>query len=440
MNATNPAEFRVHRGEPTPVWFRTQKRARCFLHPPGASRIDSIPYIEADDDGVMRVELTIDGEGEGVELILECDTPDGWIEQQVRLRFVEGDLQNPSPPARRRGGSFRPGLSESDRSELSDDELLDGGYPRRPDPEASDQAREAWHRAVGADLEIVELTDATRPHRHLGNVTIDDLSPNWSGLALGLDGNSYKFDTVAGFFEIPSPNAAPPYLKSHPTHQNFVSITEAVSIWVGFDGNVVNPNLWQVGVEVNRVTYQWDVFGQPTVTSYPVYSWFYEFLNDPSGSHYPGGLNLNSGDAIFLQLGLYRTPAGSSTIDTGYYLVDNYSAGTTTALQTFSFVANGGNPPGGQTVEWIVERPEPSAGVDPGFTYAPLAAFTDFSFEIANAVEWPKKDLPCQGTAQAASCQYIMRSDGTIHTPALMTATPDATLVNKVDFHWVSYT
>jgi hypothetical protein len=237
--------------------------------------------------------------------------------------------------------AFLPLPKDFNPETASNDELLRYGLPPRPNRQESPVAFKAWQsRVEGAKHRIVpelQQTNVRHPPINIdkqvrtrvdGGVTT---SNNWSGYAItGPNGQFSKWGSeITGSYMEPAPGC-----------DASAAGDKHASIWVGIDG-YGSPDVLQTGTEVDVICPA--PFASPTnVVHYAWYEWY------PAYSIAIQNMTVRPGDkidvAVFTSDGTHR-----------FVSIENAST-----FQTFTLDMS---PPAGTTllgnsVEWVVERPE----------------------------------------------------------------------------------
>lgn len=122
----------------------------CLLHPEGsADSAQSIP-VRPDQDGVARFLAVRPTQPDSIDrLALDCTDPDGNTQTySVDLRSDATFAEHPFQPALA-NLAFRPGLARDPLS-YTQEELIQGGYGLRPDPDQNPDAYQRWLAAANA--------------------------------------------------------------------------------------------------------------------------------------------------------------------------------------------------------------------------------------------------------------------------------------------------
>ena len=297
----------------------------CLLRRPEDPDPGAGLKFSADADGIICLHVRPPGATEDVaKFVIECRADGHVTHYPLELRSGWNETQEmPFPeqqrPARKESGTIRPALSEVQMQSLSQQELLERGYPPRPDPEASGP-HNAWRSLVSAPITMVKPGLLANP----GVSSLNQLSyGNWSGFQL----RNGLFNLVTGAWNVP-------YAILGETNTEV-----AASFWIGMSDAVGdNVSLLQAGTE-SRLT----VFGNWTFHFYYAFS---EFLPPQQSEQVISNLPVQPGDEVSVMIALQSSGNRALTFFTNistnegvYFFVDVGS--------TFGY---------GQA-EWIMERP-----------------------------------------------------------------------------------
>jgi hypothetical protein len=209
----------------------------------------------------------------------------------------------------------------------TEEELLEYGYPSRPDP-SNAAALALWQKAVhttrvSTALEVKPGT-FSRPAQEVRlNPSATTTTGNWSAVAI--DGTSADFDSIVGYWAVPNVASQ---VSGTPNAYS--------SMWVGLDGFNLQ-DLIQDGTESDWIGGE---------TRY--YAWV-EVL--PAAQVIMKGLPVNPGDGIYAAT-QYRIVNGKAY---AYFYMTNFNTNTNVSTSiafptTLKYT--------GQTAEWVVERTE----------------------------------------------------------------------------------
>ena len=312
----------VRPGIRSPMFLKTVPGAMCLLRPPEDPDPGTGLKFFADADGIICLHVRPPGETEDVaKFVIECHADGHVTHYPLELRSGWNETQEmPFPeqqrPARKESGTIRPALSEEEMQRLSQQELLERGYPPRPDPEASGPHK-AWRSLVSAPITMVKPGLLTNT-----GVRSQLTYSNWSGFQL----RNGLFNLVTGAWNVPYAILGEP------------NTEVCASFWAGMsDAN--NVSLLQAGTESRLFT----GFGNWT---FHVYYAFSEYLPPQQSEQVITNLPVNPGDKVSVLIALQSSGNQAVTFFTNistnegvYFFIDVGS--------TFGY---------GQA-EWIMERP-----------------------------------------------------------------------------------
>ncbi len=285
-------------------------------------------------------------QGSNAEVSIDADADGETAQHVLELRSArEPVAQMPFPPAA--GPSWQPAdqtrvqpaLSPQDAVNLTDGELLQRGYPIRPDAAMAPAAFSTWQRMVSAPVLRIEPRTVPRPditHAVRANVAgSPSSSANWSGFEL--HGAAGTYDWVTGRWVVPSVTG----------EANAATFS---SFWIGLDGGQT-PDLVQAGTQQQNVTVS--VLGLSwSLSTY--YAWT-QFLPQQQDEQQIANFPVRPGDEIACQVwvadaGQMPSLNGSS----GVFLVMNLTAGVSSG---YLYTPRGTTTVAGAEAEWIMERP-----------------------------------------------------------------------------------
>lgn len=332
--------------------------------------------------------------------------------------------QDPSSTAP--AGYTRPPLA-GDPMSYSQEELMRGDYPRRPDPVSHPPAYAHWLEQVSRPATILKsASELTTPTSSKGTSQGTE-SPNWGGYEV-------DNDHVAPYGNIPY---TPYYYVQGefllPTLQNSPA-GQQVSQWVGIDGesgSFIQPPYTPSGVDLFQAGIT-SVMGYDNATHYQ--AWF-EFLpfdrvsrNDTSAF----SANLRPGDAVLVAVCLGPASGGCSAGGTylRYYMSSSRGFQTSTGWTTIDYsgqsacIQYGGQsgfqclaswgctstacPVYGASAEWILER----SGSLGSNNLDPLPQFGEASFAYGSVEDtagtfWTIDGRQCNGCVLKQAPQVI---------------------------------
>src|SRR5579862_2608766 len=287
----------------------------------------------------------------------------------------------------------------------TDQELLDYGYPPRPD-RSNARAMALWQRAVHTTRVSTDLVERPsrfhRPPQELSTQqnekNITGTSGNWS--AVVLDGAKANFGSVVGYWAVPNVASQAPGTK------NAYS-----SMWVGLDGSGT-ADLIQDGTESD-----W-------IGGKAVYDAWVEVL--PSAETVLTGLQVAPGDAIYAST-QYAVVSGKPTAK---FTVTNLNTQKTVST---SIAFPSSLKYTGQSAEWVVERSEINGSFE-----NPMPRY-GIAFMSAAYAQRPGSSTlyPANGTAASvASTEYLTMFD----TPTKKNLSePLAQGTDSITFEWLNY-
>jgi hypothetical protein len=333
------------------VRVRTLPNASCILRAEGDGPSPSF-LVYADPDGFVDLYVRPSGEHESfARLSIEADADGEIAEHVLELRpGREPAEQMPFPPAAEgrwrppADAQIRPALSLDESLGLADDELLERGYPLRPDAELAPSAFNTWRRMVSAPTTFVEPRTVSRPDiTHAGRARIanpPESSNNWSGFELR--GAAGTYDWVTGEWFVPSVTGES-------------NSTTFSSFWIGLDGDGTS-DLVQAGTEQQNVNFTF--FG--ITWSFSTYYAWTEFLPQQPTEQQLTSFPVHPGDEIFCEV--YVANAGQMPSLTGFFGV-TLIMNLTTSAYTYNYTPRGATNVGGSEAEWIMERPTVNGGL-----------------------------------------------------------------------------
>jgi hypothetical protein len=403
----------------------------CKLHQAAQGDYSSIPFLFADEQGTILLQLkAIDQDIPSQELVLECSDQAGATTREA-IQLSVG--HTPTPNVSTTTNSFaqlwkaqhaswphRPPLT-GDPSTLTPSQLLQQGYPPRPDPTKDPAFYAKWLHDVaqeGIEVPSTSLPNPMRSHQtygleikgaqqgppRQGGATQDlyEYSGVWSGAVVTGDPQGYYL--TAGSWIVPSIRGWEDYF------------LDAASFWVGLDGYMLN-DLMQTGTE--QVTYS-----VPGILTISYYDGWAEYVPDqeqvqPNFPVIPG----------------YRIDA---------YVVD--ASGDSAVCNMFEYDPSGNlfahawtnlpRPSGttfyGATAEWITERP--NYGANTHLSKFGSASFSSAQYYEATSNTWHYYNEPSRpGTLHWLTLSNLYSGED-LSTPAPVPGTWD-----QLIFTWGGY-
>jgi hypothetical protein len=354
--------------------FRTLPNATCRVFPEDSTDPKHIFKVYSDATGAVRLHARPSIESAGpIKLFMDCEAGDKVVRHSLEFRSsFEATADHPMPiddPNSVPEGSRRPPLSEDEMTALTDDQLLERGYPLRPNRKEVPGAFRAWQRAVSIPMAVIEPNVISIPDVSHDASLIEEApgtSSNWSGfvrprtllrtkLFLEHRGGELDepYDWVQGTWNVPSVGGE-------------VLVEAHCSIWVGLDGWAGLRDLVQAGTAGTGISYrvvEVDT-GRPlgflNLVSY--YAWT-QFLPQQNREQRITNFQVSPGDQIFTQVwlaDLSKAPSLSGSF--GQFLIMNLTTQQTARIYT---PVSGTNVSGKQAV-WITERPTqlfPATGI-----------------------------------------------------------------------------
>lgn len=314
---------------------------KLFSDASGIASFDASPTDRARDSEII--------------LVLRCQNSAGQMRQRIFLRAaIRPTALAPFPPA------TNPQLNQpalevvppitGDPAAYSDDQLLQLGYPLRPDPTTNPRAYAQWSAAVSKPIKIIQAQTAS--NTGVQHVTYTKGSGNWSGFELIPYLPNANNDTMAPWVEIAGHWLVPQVIGE-------VLRTAHSSIWAGLDGD--GQFLRQSAALVQAGTEQDALPGILTVNFWNITSYraWTEVLDLQPVEQVITNFPVSPGDGIFCLVWVGSNGSDQPSTDTelaNFYLY-NSNTGLSTRVQTlmenFEHTINFE----GTTAEWILERP-----------------------------------------------------------------------------------
>jgi hypothetical protein len=344
--------FTIPANVQTPIVLQTSPDAACDLHAVGVTDAAHTMRIYANADGYVRVHAMPTQESQpDVRVQLDCTTGGAVTTYPVHLHAGSSPTADMPAPQTSvpvpQGAQVLPGLTENDAQQLSDQDLITRGYPKRPDAVASPAKYSKWLDLVARPITLLPPHSVSRSDISHAPINVNvqngtDNNANWSGYELQGKADSYVW--VNGEWNVPSI-----------TIGESGNITYS-SMWVGLDGNGTS-DLVQAGTEQDYV----DI----ALFQFASYSAWTELLpNQPTSQGV--SLSINPGDDI--DVGVWV--GDSNTITDfhggyGWFYLQNKTQGQAVRIST----PLSGTHFGGSEAEWVLERPTVSG------SYAELSCY-----------------------------------------------------------------
>jgi len=202
--------FTVPPDVPTALVLQTEPDAACDLHAAGVNDPAHTMRLYGNIEGYVRFHFTPMQDIQDAHLQLDCTTQEAVTTHPLHLRIAETPTEDmPAPegsiPAPK-GSKIRPALTDAAARQLSGEEVIDLGYPPRPDSTESPDAYAAWLDYVSRPITILPPHSVSRAEvSHSPQNVTEGLSTNstsiWSGfVATGLPGS---YGSVDGSWRVP---------------------------------------------------------------------------------------------------------------------------------------------------------------------------------------------------------------------------------------------
>jgi hypothetical protein len=403
--------FTVPPGVVSRLRVRSLPNAACTIRRSGDGGSSASLLVYSDPEGFIDVHVRPSNPHDELgRLVIEA-VADGNTEQQMlELRAAaqptnEMPLPVAPPPGPPAGAHVRPALSRDEGLRLSVSELIDGGYPLRPDPDRAPDAFDGWLRAVSVPAAQVEPHVVARPDvRHPGRAGVTgaaEPAPNWSGFELRGPPGTYTW--VSAQWDVPSV-----------TGENFTTTWSA--FWIGLDGDGLT-DLVQAGTEQNNTTFDF-LFWNISTSTY--YAWT-EFLPQQQYEQQITNFTVSPGDQMFCEVWVGN--AGSAPTLSGYFgvfLIENM----TTSQYTWIYTPVGSTVVTGSEAEWIMERPTVNDAYPDLADYGTARMWNALALNTAGAYVF----------YQAAANEQITMFNG---SDILSTVTPVNT--SSMQFNWKAF-
>jgi hypothetical protein len=340
--ASAPLSFKIPPGASSAVSFHTAPDAQCLIRAQSAKGPGEALSVFADDGGTATFYVEASSRAGGTaRLTASCSSQST---QTLEVEAVAGTKPTSHPSAIQgtTGKHVRPALSGNPMTP-SDQELIQRGYPVRPDPEKSPDAYAAWLRAVTKPATRVMPKLVTMPSRYHGPLEIENGpagSSNWSGYALV--GTSSPFDFISGNWNVPV------------TYGSELGRTVYSALWIGLDGAGSN-NVVQDGTGQDVLSF---VSGPTTWVLRSYYGWKEICCQEPEVRF--SNFTVNPGDEIASYVWMGDS-AGNVTAsgDVAWFWFENVTSGQFAYVSTpFASGVFSGN-----SAEWIMERPSVNNGL-----------------------------------------------------------------------------
>jgi hypothetical protein len=322
----------------SPIVLRSTPDAACDLHAEDVSDKAHTLRFYANADGYLKIHVRPKGEAEdGIDVQLDCTENGEIVRYPLHVRASATPTEDmPAPQSvmpMPKGSTILPALTEAEAPLLSDDELVDRGYPIRPDAKSAPDKYAQWLEHVSRPMTLVPSHRVSRSDiQHLTQdiVAGPGSAVSWSGYVANHGARSYS--AASGNWNVPEIF----YCEKNNNTQS--------SMWIGLDGYGLT-DLEQDGTEQDCLDIE--PFGY--FTDY--YTWT-EVL--PGESSQDAGLSPNPGDRMSVEVWI-STGSGSPNANGPYAafrIVDETQGQSTGAIYTPLAAYYKGS-----SAEWIVERP-----------------------------------------------------------------------------------
>lgn len=196
--------------------------ARCRVHSQTDAPDGPALDIYTDDEG--QTTFNFAPESAGVVARLQVDCTDRMGRTDLQPIELHAAVDVPALSAAPVTGRIRPALT-GDPMGRSQNELLDAGYPLRPDPKANASAYAAWLKMVSQPATEIQAKPVVA-----WNMRADQATPNWAGYAVA---TGAPYSGVNGNWVLPNITRG----DRHPDYN---------AEWVGI-GGYNDAVLWQAG-------------------------------------------------------------------------------------------------------------------------------------------------------------------------------------------------
>lgn len=352
LNAADPVASAAPKDQ-IPFVFHTLANAECALHWANPASGSATAKVYSDDEGVVR--FSLGGGIRGVSplsdlpdsLLLDCRDDEGRIDNCVV------DPRDPEPathvsPAPAPPAVIRPALA-GDPMAPSLEELVQQGFPPRPDRTQDSAGYSSWLDYVSRPARVVSPRLVPRPDRHATTINNNNI---WSGLAVKKPATTYGY--VTGNWNVPYVYDPDTWWDgSHYWYPANLGNRYEVQ-WVGLDGFSSSNDVVQDGIE-NAVYAimagdQYWIY----VTSY--YAWIEWF---PADQVMISNFSVAVGDLIYATAWVgNNSPCGAMDVTANHacFTISRNRNGTVTQVSTST------NKPAattfvGDSAEMILERP-----------------------------------------------------------------------------------
>lgn len=371
--------FTVTPGISNMIWIEASPNAICAVQANGQKEAAPAPELFADQAGIVRFnyhpgvfdrETFQSGAPDVVTVQVQCQIGDVVTIYPLEIRssyFPTPEFPAP-PPLPKPIGKVRRALTQEEILNLSNEELLEKGYPPRPNPKS--RAYPIWVLDVSRSITLVSPPNVTTTEVH-GPTTQAD-SANWSGFMLTAPTNLIfgdSWDVVTGTWIVPNVTGEPgcPFDSVIEIDTGDCS-DDFSSFWIGLDNG---PNgldcffctaLFQEGTEQDAFTPNaGSVFaGRSGTVMQANFAWREIFPLKTVVLY-----QTNPGDAMYATMGFIGPSTRPANVGNIFFGIDDLTSGqghfNIESIQspTEPCVLSSCGPITfyGSTAEWIMERP-----------------------------------------------------------------------------------
>jgi hypothetical protein len=347
--------FTIAPGVSTPIVLRTMPDAACDLRAEDASDEIQALRFYANGEGYIKIHARPDEETQESRVRLDCVANGEIIRYPLHLVVSSSPTEDMPAPLNEmpapRGSQVLRALTEDETRLLSDEELLNQGYPARPDAATDPEEYASWLQFVSQPstllpTHLVSTNIFHHPYVQAGVTT----SSNWSGY-VGNGPNKRTYDDITGAYTQPQLVAC------------YTNNTTYSAFWDGLDGYGLS-DLVQAGTEA-------DCTNSGGTNFFNYQAWEELLPNQPTEQNV--GISPNPADTM--QVHVWIGDSSGHVTQNGAYawfiindMTQSNGVRVSVPLGTTYFA--------GKTAEWIMERPTVSGG---------LPLLSDYSYAYMNA-------------------------------------------------------
>lgn len=235
-------------------------------------------------------------------------------------------------------GKKRKALTSEQIKTWSNADLVNKGYPPRPDKKQANDSWKIWKEVVSQDSVIIDPVQIPSPDIQAGPL-IQNISTNWCGFEPQNRSGDRAFCQATGSWQVPYTS-------------NSTGNIDYSAIWVGIDGGV--PDLVQAGTEQNSIPFQFEgIMLFLTVC----YAWT-EFLPVQLRQMILTDCPVYQFDNVYVSVYITQDriipdPNGTCCV----FIIENYTRQWSTVVRNCIDATSGITNFACNSVEWIVERP-----------------------------------------------------------------------------------